>query len=77
MNDSEKLQATVGRLISEVRWQQRMTQNELSLRCGVSQENLSRIERGKQNLSLEQLSRIADGLGVSVHILLEPKEPLL
>lgn len=43
--------------------EQGLTQAELAQRCGIKQSNLSRIESGNGNPSLETLRRIARGLG--------------
>jgi len=52
----------IGELISEVRKQRGLTQTELAQKLGTSQSAVNRIERGKQNLSVEMLARISDVL---------------
>lgn len=39
-----------------------MTQTELAARLGTSQSAINRIEKGKQNLSIETLARLSDAL---------------
>ncbi|WP_168581376.1 helix-turn-helix domain-containing protein [Gephyromycinifex aptenodytis] len=59
---SEDYLARIGTLIREARRHQGMTQNELADLLNTSQSAVARIEQGKQNLSLEMLSRIGENL---------------
>ncbi|GMA39733.1 helix-turn-helix domain-containing protein [Mobilicoccus caccae] len=59
---TEDYLARIGTLIREARRHQGMTQNELADLLGTSQSAVVRIEQGKQNLSLEMLSRIGENL---------------
>lgn len=45
-----------------------LTQNALSEKTGISQADISRIERGIGNPSLDTLSRLADGLEMNLNI---------
>jgi DNA-binding XRE family transcriptional regulator len=45
-----------------------ITQTELSERTGIQQANISRIENGSYNPSLQLLKRIATGLNKELHI---------
>ena len=56
---------TAGLIIYDVRIQKGMTQRELARSSGIPQPNLSRIEKGRQDLSLTTLVRIAAALGVA------------
>ena len=58
-------------LISEVikaRREQNITQEELALRIGTQKSNISRLESGTYNPSLDFLSKLAKGLGKEIHI---------
>lgn len=58
-------------LISEiikVRSEQNITQEELALRTGTQKSNISRLESGTYNPSLDFLSKLAKGLGKEIHI---------
>ncbi len=44
------------------------TQKELAERSGIKQSNISRLERGTYNPSLNSLKKIAKGLGKELHI---------
>ena len=48
-----------------------MTQVQLSEATGIDQASISRMENGRQGITLEHLQRIADVLGVSLADLLE------
>ena len=43
-----------------------LTQKEFAQRVGCSQQYISRILKGKENLSLETISKIEAALGVSI-----------
>ncbi|MHB8066256.1 MAG: helix-turn-helix domain-containing protein, partial [Ruminiclostridium sp.] len=45
-----------------------LTQKELSERTGIKQSNLSRLESGNYNPSLEFLQKVAAGLGKELYI---------
>jgi len=53
----------IGRLISQIRQERGLTQAEFAKRLGTSQSAVNRIEQGKQNLSLDTISRISTALG--------------
>lgn len=57
-NTSEK----IGRLIYQIRQDKGLTQTEFAKRLSTSQSAVNRIEKGKQNLSMEMLGRISDVL---------------
>lgn len=51
-----------------------MSETELALRLGMSQSYLNVIASGKKNVTLEVLERIADGLGMTLHICFEEND---
>ena len=58
-------------LISEIiriRREQNITQEELALRTGTQKSNISRLESGNYNPSLDFMSKLAKGLGKEIHI---------
>lgn len=59
----QEYQQKVGQLISKVRTQRGLTQKDLASKLNTSQSAINRIEAGKQNVTLEMLSRISDVLG--------------
>ena len=61
--------------VIQSRSEQNITQKELAERIGIKQSNISRLESGNYNPSLEFLKKVASGLGKEVHI--EFREPSL
>lgn len=53
----------IGNLISQIRQERNLTQAEFAKRLKTSQSAVNRMEQGKQNLSLETISRISTALG--------------
>ena len=58
----------ISQLITNTRKQLKITQKELSLKSGISQSNISKIENGNYVPSLLVLKRIADALGCRILI---------
>lgn len=56
----------------DARKNQNLTQKELSERTGITQADISRIENGTRNPSLEMVKRLAAGLGMRLKIELIP-----
>lgn len=65
------LQELLGARIRSLREEQNLTQDALADLCGTNQGHIGKIERGENNLTLDTLIRIADGLHVSVRDLLD------
>ena len=47
---------------------QNMTQKELSARTGITQADISRIENGTRNPSLNMVKKLAQGLGMQLKL---------
>lgn len=56
----------IGKLIYQIRQERGLTQAEFARRLGTSQSAINRIEKGRQNLSLETLGRISDVLNKQI-----------
>ena len=56
----------IGDFIARVRQERGMTQSEFATRLGTSQSAVNRIEKGKQNLSLETLARLSEALNKQI-----------
>lgn len=64
------LKGRVGKAIKQARVDKGMTMRELASKIGVQSTNsISRYESGRYNLSLDLLERIANGIGVTVEVL--------
>ncbi len=57
-----KTNERIGDFVARVRQERGITQAELAERLGTSQSAVNRIEKGKQNLSIETLTRLSDAL---------------
>lgn len=51
-----------------------LTQKELAERTGINQADISKIENGTRNPSLNLLKRLADGMGMVLKIEFIPKQ---
>ena len=56
----------LGKRISEIRKRQRLSQERLAERAGISAQYVSNIERGKENPTLDLLLRLTEALKVSL-----------
>ena len=52
----------------DARKEQNISQKELSLRTGITQADISRIENGNRNPSLNMLKKLAKGLGMTLRV---------
>lgn len=57
--------------IAAERKRQKITQRDLADRTGLKQSNISRLETGKSNPSLDFLAKVAAGLGKELQIRLK------
>jgi transcriptional regulator with XRE-family HTH domain len=62
----------VGRNFSRLRRQKGLTQEELEVRSGFSQQYLSGLERGLRNPTIITLYELSQALGVSPVDLIQP-----
>ena len=59
---------TIGKRIGLLRRQKNMTQEELAKKIGTQKSNISRLESGNYNPSLDFLIKVAAGLGKELKI---------
>ena len=59
--------------IIDARKSRNMTQKELAERTGIDQADISKLENGTRNPSLNLLKRLADGMGMVLRIEFVPK----
>lgn len=52
----------------DARLQQNMTQKDLSAKTGITQADISRIENGTRNPSLNMVKKLAQGLGMQLKL---------
>ncbi|MBL7196597.1 MAG: helix-turn-helix transcriptional regulator [Candidatus Omnitrophica bacterium] len=65
---ASELSNDIAKIIIDMRKKKGFTQQQLAQITGFSQQMISRIEKGKQNISLTTLKKVADSLGCKVKI---------
>jgi transcriptional regulator with XRE-family HTH domain len=66
-NDRELLtQRRFGERLRELRKQKGLSQEALALACDLDRTYIGGVERGERNISLLNIQRVADALGISV-----------
>lgn len=60
--------------IIDARTSQNLTQKELAARTGINQADISKLENGTRNPSVNLLKRLADGMGMALKIEFVPKQ---
>lgn len=58
-----------GSVIRELRLERQISQEALADICGLHRTYVSDIELGKRNISLENIEKIANALGVSIEFI--------
>ena len=69
--DEARLLLNFGDRVRTARLKIGLSQEKLALECGLDRTYISGIERGKRNVSLVNIHRLADSLGVSAANLLQ------
>lgn len=62
------------RAIVDARTSQNLIQKELAERTGINQADISKLENGTRNPSVNLLKRLADGMGMALKIEFVPKQ---
>ena len=62
--------------IIEARTSQNLTQKQLAERTGINQADISKLENGTRNPTINLLKRLADGMGMALKIEFVPKQKL-
>ena len=62
--------------IVNARTSQNLTQKELAKRTGINQADISKLENGTRNPSVNLLKRLADGMGMTLKIEFVPKQKI-
>ncbi len=61
-----ELMISFGKTVRRLRIKQKISQEAFADTCGLHRTYISDIELGKRNVSLENIEKIADALGISV-----------
>lgn len=64
MNHREK----IGKQIARIRNEKKLTQEKLSELAGLDRTNISKIEKGRYNVSIDIIGKVVDALGVEIKI---------
>lgn len=72
-NEAIQPEMDVIRAIVDARTSQNLTQKELSERTGINQADISKLENGTRNPSINLLKRLAEGMGMTLKIEFVPK----
>ncbi len=62
------------RALVDARISRNLTQKQLSERTGINQADISKLENGTRNPSLNMLKRLADGLDMTLKLEFIPKQ---
>lgn len=62
------------RAIVDARMSQNLTQKQLAEKTGINQADISKLENGTRNPSINLLKRLADGMGMGLKIEFVPKQ---
>ena len=75
-NEFENLQPELDviRAIVDTRTSQNLTQKQLSERTGINQADISKLEKGTRNPTLNMLKRLAKGMNMELKIEFTPKQ---
>lgn len=76
MDTKITLQAAFGRVISELRREARLSQEELADRCSLHRTYISQLERGLKSPSLATVEKLASTLGKPPHLLIKAAEDM-
>lgn len=69
MNDTD-ISVIFGRRVRELRLRNKLSQGKLAKLLGVHPTYISGIERGKRNMSLKNIEKLANALSVNIEELL-------
>lgn len=64
------------RAIVDARTSKNITQKELAERTGINQADISKLENGTRNPSVNLLKRLAEGMGMTLKIEFVPKNTM-
>ena len=74
--ESIQPEMNVIRALVEARNSQNLTQKELAERTGINQADISKLENGTRNPSINLLKRLAEGMDMVLKIEFVPKQKL-
>ena len=66
MLNENQIYILIGDNIKCIREEKAISQQELAFKCGFEKSNMSRIESGRTNLTIKNLWKISNALGVKM-----------
>lgn len=73
---NRELSKKFGDIIKQIRKEKGISQEEFGYRSNVHRTYIGMIERGEKNITLENIEKIAKGLGVSMKFIFEKLEKI-
>lgn len=70
------IQQVFGNKVRELRIQQGLSQDELAFYCGIDRPQISKIEQGKVNVTLDTIERLSQALKIKTSLLLDESKTL-
>ena len=67
----DQISKKLGQNIKEIRLRRKMSQGDICRKLDMDRSYMSAIENGKKNITIQQLERLSQALGVSVDKLLK------
>lgn len=74
MDSQDVILKSFGERLRLVRERRGISQERLALACGMDRTYVSAVDRGRQNITIVNMYRLAEALNVSPHIFLLPNE---
>lgn len=66
MNSPDRLLQEFGERVRQLRKQKGLSQEKFSFECNLDRTYVSQVERGRRNISLQNIKAMADALGISM-----------
>ena len=68
---SQDIRQILANNIKNLRTQKKLSREELSLTLGVDNSYISKLEKGKINITLDKIEMLANYFGIEVYLLLK------
>ena len=66
MNNKDSILIQFGKNVSKLRKSQNLSQEKLAQKSGLHRTHIGMIERAERNITLLNIEKLANGLGVSI-----------
>ena len=65
----EEIRVAYGKAVRTIRQDKKISQEELADLCGLHRTYISAVECGKRSISLDNIQKIAEALGIETYLL--------